>query len=148
MNWEGNTIYTVLIFIKILEVCLKCNKANDASISNWTKAAEAGFKLNQVKVNHQSYIPGIVRHSSTYIANLKVLPHEEVEGGTGVGSDGAYAAAAAPQQSQAQISTLLRFLLKEQLRKLHGPREKLSHPARNSKHNHEMKRASHTEKTQ
>lgn len=34
--------------------------------------------------------------SCTYITNLKVLPHEEVEGGAGVGPDGSNAAAAAP----------------------------------------------------
>lgn len=35
-----------------------------------------------------------------------------------MGPDDAYAAAAAPQQSQTQVSTLLRLLLKQQLRKL------------------------------
>lgn len=61
--------------------------------------------------------------SSTHVANLKVLPHEEVEGGAGMGPDGTYAAAAAPQQSQTQISTLLRFFLEQKFRKLHRQRE-------------------------
>lgn len=56
--------------------------------------------------------------SCTNVADLKVLPHEEVEGGAGVGSDGADAAAAAPQQSQTQVGTLLRLLLEQQFRKL------------------------------
>lgn len=33
--------------------------------------------------------------SFTYITNLKVLPHEEVEGGASMGPDGTYATAAA-----------------------------------------------------
>lgn len=62
----------------------------------------------------------VVNVKCTHVANLKVLPHEEVQGGTGVGPNGTYAAAAAPQQSQTQISTLLCLLLKEQFRKLHN----------------------------
>lgn len=59
----------------------------------------------------------------TYVADLKVLPHEQVERGAGVGSDDADAAAAAPQQPQTQVSTLLGLLLKQQLRKLQEQRE-------------------------
>lgn len=59
----------------------------------------------------------------TYVADLKVLPHEQVERRAGVGSDDADAAAAAPQQPQAQVSTLLGLLLKQQLRKLQKQRE-------------------------
>lgn len=62
---------------------------------------------------HYTALTCSTHHLCTYIANLKVLPHEEVEGSTGMGSDRAYAAAAAPQQSQTQISTLLCFFLKE-----------------------------------
>lgn len=54
----------------------------------------------------------------SYISNLKVLSHEEVEGGTGMGSDGANATATIPQETQAQVSTLLCLLLKQQLWKL------------------------------
>lgn len=54
----------------------------------------------------------------TDVADLKVLPHKQVERRAGVGSDDADAAAAAPQQPQTQVSTLLGLLLKQQLRKL------------------------------
>ena len=54
-----------------------------------------------------------------YVADLKILPHEEVEGGAGVGADGADAAATAPQQPQAKVCTLLCLLLKQQLWELH-----------------------------
>lgn len=53
-----------------------------------------------------------------HISNLKVLSHEEVEGGACVGSDGADATATVPQEPQAQVSTLLGLLLKQQLWKL------------------------------
>lgn len=54
----------------------------------------------------------------THIANLKVLPHEQVEGSAGVGADDADAAAAAPQQPETEVGALLRLLLKQQLGKL------------------------------
>lgn len=57
-------------------------------------------------------------HPLTHVSNLKVLPHEEVEGGAGVGSDGTYATAAAPQKSQAQVCTLLRLFFKQKFREL------------------------------
>lgn len=59
-----------------------------------------------------------MRLSVSHISNLKVLSHEEVEGGAGVGSDGANATATVPQEPQAQVSTLLCLLLKQQLWKL------------------------------
>lgn len=59
----------------------------------------------------------------TYVADLKVLPHKQVERRAGVGSDDADAAAAAPQQPQTQVGTLLGLLLKQQLRKLQKQRE-------------------------
>lgn len=59
----------------------------------------------------------------THVADLKILPHKQVERSTGVGSDDADAAAAAPQQPQTQVSTLLRLLLKQQFRKLQKQRE-------------------------
>lgn len=59
----------------------------------------------------------------TDVADLKVLPHEQVERRAGVGSDDADAAAAAPQQPQTQVGTLLGLLLKQQFRKLQKQRE-------------------------
>lgn len=47
-----------------------------------------------------------------YVANLEVLAHEEVEGGAGMGADGADAAAAVAQEPQAEVGTQLRVLLK------------------------------------
>ena len=55
----------------------------------------------------------------THIADLEVLPHEQVERGGSVRADGADAAAAVSQQAQTQVSTLLRLLLKQQLGELH-----------------------------
>lgn len=63
-----------------------------------------------------------VKSSRTHVANLEVLPHEEVQGGTGVGPDGVDAAAAVPQEPQAQVCTLLCLLLKQQLRELENSR--------------------------
>lgn len=51
----------------------------------------------------------------TYISNLKVLPHEEVERGGGVTPDCADAAAAVTQETQAQVGTQLRVLFKQHL---------------------------------
>lgn len=51
----------------------------------------------------------------TYIANLEILAHEEVEGGAGVCADGADAAAAVSQEPQAEVGAQLRVLLKQQL---------------------------------
>lgn len=59
----------------------------------------------------------------THVADLKVLPHEEVERGAGVGPDGTDAAAAAPEQPQTQVGTLLRLLLEQQLGELRRRRE-------------------------
>ncbi len=56
--------------------------------------------------------------NASHISNLKVLSHEEVEGGAGVGSDCADATATIPQEPQAQVSTLLGLLLKQQFWKL------------------------------
>lgn len=75
-------------------------------------------------LNTTLWVVTLESFSCTHIADLKVLSHEEVEGGAGVGPDGTYAAAAAPQQSQTQVSTLLRFLLEQQFRKLHRQKEK------------------------
>lgn len=56
----------------------------------------------------------------THVADLEVLPHEQVQGGAGVGADGAHAAAAVAEQPQAQVSTLLGLLFKQELRELGG----------------------------
>ena len=56
--------------------------------------------------------------SFTHVANLEVLSHEQVEGGAGVGADGADAGTAVAEQAQAQVRTLLRLLLKQELRVL------------------------------
>ena len=50
-----------------------------------------------------------------YISNFKILPHEEVERGRGLGSK---AAAAVTQQSEAQIGTQFRFLIEQKAGKL------------------------------
>jgi len=54
----------------------------------------------------------------TYISNLKVLPHEQVEWSAGVSTDIRQHWTAMSQQSQAQIGALLCVVLKQQLRKL------------------------------
>lgn len=53
--------------------------------------------------------------AETYIANLEVLPHEQVERGGRVTPDGADAAAAVTQEAQAQVGTQLRVLLEQHL---------------------------------
>lgn len=68
--------------------------------------------------NNKLIITVIMTECVSHISNLKVLSHEEVEGGTGMGSDGANATATIPQETQAQVSTLLCLLLKQQLWKL------------------------------
>lgn len=68
-------------------------------------------------------LSAISRESSrTHVPDLEVLPHEEVQGGTGMGPDGANAAAAVPQEPQAQVCTLLCLLFKQQLRELENSR--------------------------
>lgn len=90
-----------------LEVTIRgmCGKENSTSTSTFSRILTKRCLLNTSTIY-------------THIANLKVLPHQEVEGCAGVRSDGAYAAAAAPQQAQTQVSTLLGFLLEQQLGKL------------------------------
>lgn len=51
----------------------------------------------------------------TYVADLEILAHEEVERGAGVHADGADAAAAVSQEPQAEVSTELGVLLEQQL---------------------------------
>ena len=53
-----------------------------------------------------------------YISNFKILPHEEVERGRGLGSKAADVAAAVTQQSEAQIGTQFRFLIEQKAGKL------------------------------
>lgn len=56
---------------------------------------------------------------STYISNLKVLPHEQIKRGGGVTSDRANATAAVTQETQAQVGTKLCILFKQHLWELH-----------------------------
>jgi hypothetical protein len=56
--------------------------------------------------------------ADTYIPDLKVLPHEEVKGGTSVRPDCTDAATAMTEKPEAQIRTLLCLFLKQELRKL------------------------------
>lgn len=71
-----------------------------------------------------SIAPNPCSAASTYMANLEILAHEEVEGGAGMCANGADAAAAVPQEPQAEVGTQLRVLLEQQLRELPpGPRQ-------------------------
>lgn len=61
--------------------------------------------------------------AQTYISDLKVLPHEQVERSGGVTPDGADAAAAVTQEAQAQVGTQLRVLLEQHLWELDETRQ-------------------------
>lgn len=66
-----------------------------------------------------------VAHGSPYVADLEILAHEKVEGGAGVHADGADAAAAVPQEPQAEVGAQLRVFLEQQLRELSYPKAKI-----------------------
>jgi hypothetical protein len=55
---------------------------------------------------------------NAYIANLEVLPHQEVQRSRGLGTDAVHTGAAVFQQTQAQISALFSFFIKQQIWKL------------------------------
>lgn len=61
-----------------------------------------------------------LRHmeAHTDVANLKVLSHEEVEGGGGVAPDASHAAAAVSEEAETEVSTQLGILLEQHLGEL------------------------------
>lgn len=79
-------------------------------------------KISHLMFTNVSIIAFILRNTrvktqpqKTYISDLKVLPHEQVERSGGVTPDGADAAAAVTQETQAQVGAQLRVFFKQHL---------------------------------